>query len=275
MTETVPVLPDQGRAADSFRDEGWTVVPDVIPPGDLTALRTACARFVSLREAEMDAAGTGSIGLSHRGRRYFVSDCAQRDPVVAAWALGPRMAAIVRALLGEDAYLFNDQFVVKCGGVAQAADTSFSWHQDSGYIPYRHTPYLTIWCALDDVTQDNGTVYLLPFSQAGTRDVVPHRHDAATDDMAADVGGRSGIPALIGAGSVACFSSTLLHRSGANTTAADRRVYLAQYSAQPLLTADGTALWQHAVPVLAGGILVADPAQVRDAEVSAVNPLPD
>jgi ectoine hydroxylase-related dioxygenase (phytanoyl-CoA dioxygenase family) len=128
-------------------------------------------------------------------------------------------------------------------------------------------PVVAAW-ALDDVTQDNGTVYLLPFSQAGTRDVVPHRHDAATDDMAADVGGRPGIPALTGAGSVACFSSTLLHRSGANTTAADRRVYLAQYSAQPLLTADGTALWQHAVPFLAGGVLVADPAQVRDAEVS-------
>jgi ectoine hydroxylase-related dioxygenase (phytanoyl-CoA dioxygenase family) len=267
VTETASVLSDAG----SFRDEGWTVVPDVIPPDDLTALRAACARFVRLREAEMDAAGTGSIGLSHRGRRYFVSDCVQLDPVVAAWTLGPRMAALVRALLGDDAYLFNDQFVVKCGGVAQAAGTPFSWHQDSGYIPYRHTPYLTVWCALDDVTEDNGTVYLLPFSQAGTRDVVPHRHDPATDDMVADVGGP-GIPALIGAGGVACFSSTLLHRSGANTTPADRRVYLAQYSAEPLLTADGAGLWQHAVPFLAGGALVADPAQVRDVPVPAVSP---
>jgi hypothetical protein len=37
-------------------------------------------------------------------------------------------------------------------------------------------------------------------------------------------------------------------------------------------TADGTGLWQHAVPFLADGVLVADPAQVRDVPVPAVGP---
>jgi ectoine hydroxylase-related dioxygenase (phytanoyl-CoA dioxygenase family) len=41
------------------------------------------------------------------------------------------------------------------------------------------------------------------------------------------------------AGSIACFSSTLFHRSGANTTDRMRRVYLAQYSAEPILNEDG------------------------------------
>jgi ectoine hydroxylase-related dioxygenase (phytanoyl-CoA dioxygenase family) len=31
---------------------------------------------------------------------------------------------------------------------------------------------LTCWIALDDVTEANGTVYLLPYSRAGTRDVI-------------------------------------------------------------------------------------------------------
>jgi hypothetical protein len=43
------------------------------------------------------------------------------------------------------------------------------------------------------------------------------------------------------AGSIACFSSTLFHRSGPNTTDRMRRVYVAQYSATPILDADGTA----------------------------------
>ena len=37
------------------------------------------------------------------------------------------------------------------------------------------------------------------------------------------------------AGSIACFSSTLFHRSGPNTTDRIRRVYVAQYAAEPIL----------------------------------------
>jgi hypothetical protein len=32
-----------------------------------------------------------------------------------------------------------------------------------------------------------------------------------------------------------------------------RRVYLAQYSAEPILTKDGSRLWAQAVPFLEGG----------------------
>ena len=48
---------------------------------------------------------------------------------------------------------FNEQYVVK------AADSGmkYGWHQDSGFIPYAHRPYLTCWVALDDVTEANGT----------------------------------------------------------------------------------------------------------------------
>jgi hypothetical protein len=45
---------------------------------------------------------------------------------------------------------------------------------------------------------------------------------------------------VLAAGGIACFSSTLLHRSGANTTDRMRRVYVAQYSAEPILSADGS-----------------------------------
>jgi ectoine hydroxylase-related dioxygenase (phytanoyl-CoA dioxygenase family) len=48
-----------------------------------------------------------------------------------------------------------------------------------------------------------------------------------------------GDPVNVPAGSIACFSSTLFHRSGANTTDRMRRVYLAQHSAEPILNGDG------------------------------------
>ena len=45
---------------------------------------------------------------------------------------------------------------------------------------------------------------------------------------------------IVPAGSIACFSSTLFHRSGPNTTDRVRRVYVAQYSAEPILSEDGS-----------------------------------
>ena len=44
-----------------------------------------------------------------------------------------------------------------------------------------------------------------------------------------------GDPVVVRAGSIVCFSSTVFHRSGPNTTDHIRRVYVAQYSAEPLL----------------------------------------
>jgi ectoine hydroxylase-related dioxygenase (phytanoyl-CoA dioxygenase family) len=82
------------------------------------------------------------------------------------------MVEVARAALGDTIHLFNEQFVVK------AADRGlpFSWHQDSGFIPYRHRPHLTCWIPLDDASDANGTVHMLPYARVGTRDVVRPRH---------------------------------------------------------------------------------------------------
>lgn len=58
---------------------------------------------------------------------------------------------------------------------------------------------------------------------------------------------------IVPAGSVACFSSTLFHCSGPNTTDRMRRVYVAHYSAEPVLTEDGSGPLRLAVPLLAAG----------------------
>ena len=44
--------------------------------------------------------------------------------------------------------------------------------------PLPHRPYVFCWCTLDDVTEENGTVYLLPYDRARTRDRVEHVRDA-------------------------------------------------------------------------------------------------
>jgi len=234
-----------------FHDEGFFVLERIMSAADLACVRDECQRFIDARDRDMDAAGTDVIGLDQRGRRYFVNDCSTESPKLQRFVLGDLMAEICRATLGDDAFLFNDQYVVKGADVG----TTFSWHQDSGYVGYPHPPYMTCWCALDDVDEVNGTVYLLPYTSAGTRDVVPHRRDEATNDMVGYFGEDPGVPIVVPAGSIACFSSTVFHRSGPNTTTRMRRVYVVQYSPEPILSEDRSSLRHQAVPFLRGGVL--------------------
>jgi ectoine hydroxylase-related dioxygenase (phytanoyl-CoA dioxygenase family) len=137
----------------------------------------------------------------------------------------------------------------------------FAWHQDSGYLKFhdpqtRHKPYLTCWCPLDDVSEKNGTVYLLPHSCGGTRHTIhEHTQESQTNDLVGYTGDDPGIPIVVPAGSIVAFTSFNLHRSGANTTSAMRRVYLPQYSSEPILRADGS-LWAMAVPFVRDGKIV-------------------
>jgi ectoine hydroxylase-related dioxygenase (phytanoyl-CoA dioxygenase family) len=227
-----------------FHDEGFFLLEDALPPEDLAILRGECQRFVDARDREMDRLGVDHLDLCHRGRRYFVHAHAD-SPAVRRFLLSDRMAACARAALGDTVYLFNEQYVVK----AAEQGMTFGWHQDSGFIPYPHRPYLTCWIPLDDVTAANGTVHLLPYPRAGTRDVVEHHRDETTNDLVGYLGTDPGDAVVAPAGSIACFSSTLFHRTGANTTDQPRRVFIAQYSAEPILTEDGSRLRHLAEPL--------------------------
>jgi len=249
LTKTVEITDAQKR---QYEDAGFFVLERVIPPEHLTLLREECARLMRLQDEEMDRRGTDHLGLSFKGRRYFLSAWHQSERV-KEFMFSPVMADICRALLGDTAFLAFEQFVVK--GPEQGM--SFAWHQDSGYVNRPHRPYLTCWCMLDDVTEENGTVYMLPYDRAGTRERVEHVKDEAKGDLIGYFGDDPGVPVVAPAGSIACFASTVFHRSGPNITDKFRRIFLPQYSAEPILKPDGSGPYYLAEPFLRDGRIVA------------------
>jgi len=217
-----------------FQDEGWFVLPGVVPPEHLEMMREVCSEMIAGYDAEMDAAGETQQGINIKGSRYFIAN-RHKGTRLPEFIYSDVMEQVCRATLGDNAYLFWEQFVVK--GPEKGA--KFSWHQDSAYVGTPHRPYITCWVTLDDVSEANGTVYLLPYSRHGTREVVPHKQNPETNDLEGYFGDDPGDPVTVPAGSIACFSSTVLHRSGFNRTPNWRRVYLPQYSAEPLRRPDG------------------------------------
>ena len=253
----------------TFNAEGFVVLESVIDADSLAMLRRECAGFVAATDRRLSARGTDVLGITHRGKRYFISNRYRDSEHMPSFVFGDLMRAITTAFLGDTVFLFNEQWVVK--GAEQGM--KFAWHQDSGYVQFSdpgnaHKPYLTCWCALDDMSRQNGTISVLPHDRVGSRDTVfPHRREEGTNDLIGYEGDDPGVLVEMPAGSVAVFSSTSLHKSGANTTARWRRAYLTQYSAERIYSTKGDP-WGQAVPFVADGELVYEAAKDTGEEAS-------
>ena len=239
---------------DQYREEGYFVLERAIGEQDLELLRSGGQFAMDRLDREMDKAGVDRIGINAKGKRYFSNMVYQERPELRRFLFGATMAEICRAVLGDEAYLFWEQYVIK----AADPDTSFAWHQDSGYVHENHAPYLTCWIALDDVTEENGSVYLLPYSRSGIRSYIRHLR-SETGDEVCYFGSDPGMPVIVPAGSIVCFSSTVIHRSGPNLTDRLRRVYLAQYSSEVIMDQSGEKPWGSFEQFLEDGQVVAAP----------------
>ena len=240
---------DQAR---QFAEQGYALFPGVLAGAALDLLRAECDAFVAREDARMDALGVDTIGISHRGRRYFANECQRVAPRLRSVLFSPVMADICRATLGGDAYFFFDQYVVK----GPEGGLPFAWHQDSGYVvgnggPADHAPYLTCWCPLDDATEANGTVRLIPGSHRGG--ILPHDRQSGTNDLVGAPAEAEGRIVEAKAGDVVAFSSLTLHATGANRSDRARRVYLAQYTPEAMLDPGTRHLRRNAIPLLRHG----------------------
>ena len=237
----------------SFQHRGFCVLERAMPKAHIDGARAAADALVQaaaqgkpyppsfLREGE------SYDGISKAGSRFFFSNRCETFPALEAFVKGPLTGEIARDLLGAEVCLFNEQVVVK----APQHGDSFAWHQDSGYIRFAHRPYLTLWCALDDSTRDNGTVVIIPRNISKEVSVSPHVWDEGGANLVGYRGSETGEMVEVPAGSIVAFSSVTMHRTGANRTDQPRRALVCQYTAGPLLRPDTGRPHNRAVPMRA------------------------
>jgi ectoine hydroxylase-related dioxygenase (phytanoyl-CoA dioxygenase family) len=240
---------------EQFAAEGYAVFDRVLDGDMLQMMREQCDLFVAREDARMDARGVDSIGITHRGKRYFANECQRVQPAIRNMLFSETMADVCRATLGDEAYFFFDQFVVK----GPEGGLPFSWHQDSGYVVGNggrpdHKPFLTCWCPLDDATVENGTISLLPFSKVpASRAILPHERQPKTNDLVGWTDDAGAVTVEAKAGSIVAFSSLVLHASGPNLSTRPRRVYLSQFTVEPMLDKDSTHLRRNAIALVRRG----------------------
>ena len=256
-----------------FVQEGYFLLPQVIGETVLQSLCDVCEYCIEefntskrMDEPEERASHAGELYtrvtaegkqiqtsvLNIKNSRYFLEQRHDEHPNLAEFINSPLMAEICLATVGSNAYFHFEEFVVKFphGGA------SFSWHQDGAYVPPHRLPYVSVWCALDAVNEENGTIYVLPYSRAGTKELVEHDRNDGEMEQVGYEGNDPGIAVVLPAGSVAVFASNVLHRSGDNISNSKRRALLVQFSAEPILSDDGITPWHSADPFLHEGEII-------------------
>ena len=244
---SIEITPEHRR---QYQEQGYFILERVIPDAHLEMLRRELHDAIAGVHRLMDEQKTDVLGINHRNKRYFVT-LFRETGKLSEFLFSDYIEMIVRATIGDDAWLFCEQYVVKAAEVGM----QFSWHQDSGYVRAPHKPYVSCWCALDDMSEANGTVYILPYSRAGGGKLVPHVRDEEINDLVGYFGDDPGIPVLVPSGSIAVFSGFTFHRSGFNTTNKMRRVYLPQFGDSIARNPDGS-LFGRADVLLENGVRV-------------------
>ena len=98
MTQTSPMISEQMK--QQYREEGYFILPGVLPAEHLELLRGECGGFIERMNSEMDAKGTDVLGITHRNKRYFVHDCWQQRPILGRFMFSSLMADVCRADAG-------------------------------------------------------------------------------------------------------------------------------------------------------------------------------
>lgn len=221
---------------DEICEFGWSLVPGLVDPADLDALRTAADLAVQNPQAR-----------SRRGSAYGLRNLLQMMPAARELAWSAILLDRVRSVLGPEAKPVKGILFDK----TEQANWAVPWHQDlaiavqerravPGYeawsekdgVPHVQPPsevmeqILALRVHLDDCPAENGALKIIPGSHAQGR-----LADADVEHW------RTTVPAvtcIAQAGDALFMRPLLLHSSGVATQPCRRRVLHFEYTAVQL-----------------------------------------
>jgi ectoine hydroxylase-related dioxygenase (phytanoyl-CoA dioxygenase family) len=134
---------------------------------------------------------------------------------------------IARQLIGEDIILWGTTIF----GKPAMSGKETPWHQDGDYYPIRPLETMTIWIALDHVTEENGPMRFIPGSHKNKENYSHHRQenpDFTLFDVcdSAHFDESTAEDLIIEAGQVSYHDVYMIHGSKANQTQNRRAAFV-------------------------------------------------
>lgn len=223
-----------------FHENGYLLVKDAVTPRQLDRLRAGFSAWV-----EESRRHTGPYGETLDGRARF-------DLEPGHSSTSPALRRVSSPQEISDAYLgvmrdntaldlltevygpnikFNN---AKVNSKLPGAATAVKYHQDFMFEPHSNDNLAAVLIFLDDVTDRNGPLEVVPGTHTG--ELYELWHDgtftgAVSDDVEAQMRSRS-IRCTGPAGTACIMHTRLVHGSVANTSDNPRTLYIVTYSAE-------------------------------------------
>ncbi|MEN0063010.1 MAG: phytanoyl-CoA dioxygenase family protein [Myxococcota bacterium] len=205
-----------------FDEQGYIVLPDVLTPDEIQALRTALAPWL-----ERDRKGRNHFEGHATNRVYGML---AKSPLFADLVTHPLALAFAEADLGESCLLSA------CLAInLHPGETVQPWHHDDAHLtlprPRPSCGVSTFW-AIDATTAENGATQVIAGSHRwgpeGPGDGLRHAFGDPTASPDPEHH-PDAVSVALSAGSLMVAKGTLWHRGGANQTDQPRLVITPQY----------------------------------------------
>ena len=182
------VFAPPGEQVSAFRREGWTKLPRLFDEVELARLQEiyaieeetgASTLMGQVAEDEADAEA-----FAYQAHPDMAKMWDNRIDLRIRWpelqVMVARFAVVAEALIGCDEVLvFWDKTFTK--PPAAVGTRQSVWHQDYPYNPIDRRGFVSVWIAVDDVTEEMGAMRFVPGSHRlgplGRFDLVGREHD--------------------------------------------------------------------------------------------------
>ncbi len=225
---------------DFFWRNGYLVVENAVDEQTLAALRSDFTTWVDESREHTQAYGEAFDG---RARFDVEAGHSKASPALrrvnAPVEISPayyramtesRMAEMVAELIGPNVKFHHSKINSKLPG----GKTAVKWHQDFPFTPHSNDDLITALLMVDEVTDENGPLEVLPGSHKG--EIHSLWHDGvftgAIDDTTAQQCQQQSVKCMGTAGSVCLMHTRLLHGSAPNLSTAPRTLFISVYSAE-------------------------------------------
>ena len=142
----------------------------------------------------------------------------------------------VKDLLGSNLRLHSSKLNMKSAGYGAAVE----WHQDWAFYPHTNDDILAVGVMLDDMTEANGPLLMVPGSHRGK--ICNHHSDGmfvgAIDPNSINT--DNAVPVLAPAGSISLHHVRLVHGSDVNLSLKPRRLLLFEITSADAFPLMGT-----------------------------------
>ena len=215
-----------------YRREGYVVVPSIFNSDEMRRVDQVIREFTQKSLASEDYTKVMELEPEPVDGEQVVRrihNPFDQHEVFRKIATDPRVLDRIESLIGPDIGLHHSKINMKLARVGSVVE----WHQDLAYFPHTNDDLVTTLIYLDEATEENGCLQVIPRHHLQYFDHANPDGEFAgmiTEDLAS---GRFGMPVSLPApaGSVIFMHCILPHSSLPNRSESHRRTLIYEYRA--------------------------------------------